>query len=311
MNTIESSEQQIYAFDKGTSTVYLGQTEQGSHIYSGEALKNFAVGEVPNGGYVVCVMFDSVLDHYSQRYQSDPVALNAFFLRKSQVGSIIVEIQDLKTNRKGYCVSKAVIKQTRQPTSAPLHSLADYHPADYIDKVVGIFTMGNMNHEQGVSWNHHESLPLRPDHRDLVPLHFEHMDDLVYVHVDPRYLPEDTQPRPMEMHQTIEFRDQRPNDFKSLAYWCDMFVPPPNTLGHSVLNGKLWCATMQMEVQFKKKCSPGLKKVSGSFVTTTLKNSRFDIDGWIRDTDGELLATTRHQCLALPWERNTPKKSKL
>ncbi|CAO3598288.1 unnamed protein product [Absidia cylindrospora] len=253
-------------------------------------------------------MFDSVLRLYSERYQVDPVALNCFFLRKTEMTAIIIEIKDIKVNRKGYCVTQATIKQTKssQPGQAPLQQLEDYHAADYVDKVLGVFTMGNMDNEQGASSDHDLPAPPNNGDRQLAPFSLFYMKELIEMEVDAASLPDPTTIKPMEVHQTIRFRDQRPVDFKSIPFWCDNFVSPPNLLG-PVFDGPLWCATMQMEVQFKRKCPEGLKKVAASFVTHTLKNSRFDIDGWIWGDNGELLATTRHQCLCLPWERNTTK----
>jgi hypothetical protein len=39
MDDIQSTEQDMFAFDKGTNTFYLGKTAYGTHIYSGEALQ--------------------------------------------------------------------------------------------------------------------------------------------------------------------------------------------------------------------------------------------------------------------------------
>ncbi|KAI8338474.1 thioesterase-like superfamily-domain-containing protein [Chlamydoabsidia padenii] len=295
---------QLFDFDRGTNTVYLGQTKEGSYIYSGQAYKEFAIGEVPNGGYVLSVLFDAVLRLYSERYQVDPIALNAFFLRKTEIKGVVIEIQDVKKTGKGYCVTKAVLKQ-HKTNAGQIHTLTDYHPQDYVDKVLGIFTMGNMNNEQGVSATH-DDRPQPPNEQDLREFDFTFMRDLVEMTADSQ--PDPNQVLPMEVHQTSRFKDQRPIDAKSMPFWCDMFLSPPNMLGPQVFgeNNRLWCATMQMEIQFKQKCPVGLQKVLSSFVTHTLKNSRFDIDGWIWDEQGELLATTRHQCLCLPWERNTP-----
>ncbi|KAI8096750.1 thioesterase-like superfamily-domain-containing protein [Halteromyces radiatus] len=298
-----------YLFDRGTNTTYLGKTPEGSHIYSGETIKEFAIGEVANGGYVLSVMFDSVLRHYSTRYQVDPIALNCFFLRKTDLGSLVVEVSDIKVSRKGYCLTKAVIKQPVKQSKQRLEHLSDYHPEDYVEKVYGVFTMGNMDNEEGLSADH--DLPSPPNNGDrTLTLHQgEYLKDIVVTHSDASLWPVPDSPQPMEVHQTTIFRDGRPIDAKSLAFWCDMFVSPPNMLGPSMIDGQIWCATMQMEIQFKQKCHDGLKKIASSFVTHTLKNSRFDIDGWIWDDRGELLVTTRHQCLCLPWERNI--KSKL
>jgi hypothetical protein len=239
---------------------------------------------------VLSILFDSVLRLYSDRYQVDPIALNAFFLRKTETKGVIIEIHDVKVNRKGYCVTRATLKQSSKHPE-PIKSLAEYHPEDFVDKVLGVFTMGNMASETGVSRDY--DLPLPPNEADLQPYNFVYMNDLVEIMADSQ--PDPTQERPMAVNQTIRFKDQRPIDMKSMPFWCDMFLSPPNMLGPQVWGEpqQLWCATMQMEIQFKRKCPQGLDKVSASLVTHTLKNSRFDIDGWIWDQQGELLATTR------------------
>lgn len=56
-------------------------------------------------------MLDSVMQHYQQRHQKHPIALNCFFFGKTLPGPCIVEIEELKASGKGYCICRAVLKQ--------------------------------------------------------------------------------------------------------------------------------------------------------------------------------------------------------
>lgn len=61
----------------------------------------------------MALVTDAVLRHFSSKFQKDPVALNCFYLRKTSVGPYIVEIQDVKTSSKGYCVVRASLLQAK------------------------------------------------------------------------------------------------------------------------------------------------------------------------------------------------------
>jgi hypothetical protein len=94
-----------------------------------------------------------------------------------------------------------------------------------------------------------------------------------------------------ELLQSMAFSDGRPVDLKSLAYWVDMIIPPPTFLGSTFWGNPIWCPTMQMEIQFKR--IPDTKEVLCRFRTPHLINNRFDMDGEVFDSDGNLLAVTR------------------
>lgn len=58
--------------------------------------------------------------------------------------------------------------------------------------------------------------------------------------------------------------------------------------------GPVWCPTMQLEVQFKRKPKPEDKEVLTSIVAPHIINGRFDCSGGVWDKDGTLLALTRY-----------------
>ncbi|ORX59534.1 hypothetical protein DM01DRAFT_1333000 [Hesseltinella vesiculosa] len=315
LGIIEKETQPTTAFDIATQVTYLGTTDHGTFLYAGEASKIFAVGNISNGGYTVSIALEAVLQRYAGRSQVDPIALNAFFLRKTLLTPVVIEVEDLKLSRMGYCLCKASLKQRADAKvgDARLTRLEDYDPKDYLDKVVSVVTMGNIANEKGVT--HFHKLPsshaldktrvYQSDPNNFLP-------GVTRISLDTAcHRASSSTARDPELHQVVEFVDQRPMDAKSLPFWCDMFSTPPSQLGTSTWGGRLWGATMQMEVQFKRRLTPDDKQLAVSVTTHTIANSRFDIDGFVWDKQGQLICTTRHQCLALPWERNVKKETKL
>lgn len=58
-------------------------------------------------------MMNSVMHHYSKRYQKDAVAMNCFFTTKTTIGACVVEVEDIKKSSKGYCLSRVLLKQPK------------------------------------------------------------------------------------------------------------------------------------------------------------------------------------------------------
>ncbi|KAI8335669.1 thioesterase-like superfamily-domain-containing protein [Choanephora cucurbitarum] len=293
-----------YNFDKATINQFLGKTKTGAFVFKGAADAKWSIGNVPNVSYVIAVMLDAVIQHFSTRTQVDPVALNCFFFNKTLPGHLILEIDELKMSKKGYCVVRCILKQKKDLTA--LDNLNGYNPSEWQDKVQGIFTMGNMDNEQGVT-NFYKTLE-PPNVNTLSPYKYFFMGEFLDVKFDMNNVSTDEDvPGKPEVTQLIGFSDGRPVDFKSIPYWCDMFVPPPMLLGPNVLNGQVWCPTMQLEVLFKRR--PSGKKVIAHYVANHIINGRFDVTGEIWSEEGDIFALTRHQCLIVPWSRNSSDSS--
>ncbi|KAI8969204.1 thioesterase-like superfamily-domain-containing protein [Mycotypha africana] len=287
-------------FDQATKTELLGKTDTESIIFTGIASNQWCIGDVPHVSYIASIVTDSVLQHFSDNYQKDLVALNCFYFSKTIPGPLIVEIEELKMSKKGYCVVRALLKQKKDLT--PLRDIKAYKSAEWLVKLHCIFTIGNMDSEKGVTSFYRN--PIAPSKEYIEPYHYAFMGEFLKTTIDATTFPRnDKQPGKPEIIQTVEFSDGRNIDFKSIPYLCDMFVTPPSLLGPSVLGGLVWCPTMQLEVQFKKR--PTGKEVLAHFVAPHIINGRFDIDGEIWNENNEIVATTRHQCLIVPWSRNS------
>ncbi|ORZ23403.1 thioesterase-like superfamily-domain-containing protein [Absidia repens] len=327
MSLTTTAEPSRYQFDQATNTVFLGKTESGSACYTGQASKDWAIGNVPNCGYVVSLILDSVLQNYHQRHQKHPVALNCYFFGKTLPGGFVVEIEELKSSSKGYCICRAVLKQYKNMEQPLPSTIADYTSNEPITKVHGIFTMGNMDTESGKT--HYHNNPKAPSRDKMIPTKYAFMGEFFNAQVDPSTFPRSSktnQPilsRPFngvdaqdvviegkpELSQCMSFADGRPMDLKAMGLMVDLFMTPPLLLGTTFWNGAIWCPTMQLEIQFKR--IPQTHEILAHFTVPHIINNRFDLDGEIFDADGNILAVTKHQCLVVDWSRNVSSKPKL
>ncbi|KAI7895297.1 thioesterase-like superfamily-domain-containing protein [Mucor mucedo] len=292
-----------YQFDRVTNTSYLGKTSRNSFIFTAVADSEWTVGETAHVSYVMSLITDTVLQHFSDRYQSDPIALNCFFLAKTITSNLIIEIEELKISKKGICYARAILKQTKDLKR--LESTESYNPFEWIDKVHSIFTMKNMDSEKGVTYIYKN--PLQHPLDTLEPYTYPYMADFVDCLFDTSSFAKDEKDvgKP-EQTQVMTFKDGRPTDFKSIPYWCDMIISSAALIGPAMTGGPVWCATIQMEVQFKRK--PTGQKITAHLITKHIINGRFEIDGEIWNEQGEILAITRHQSMIVPWSRNIEAK---
>ncbi|KAI9496759.1 thioesterase-like superfamily-domain-containing protein [Zychaea mexicana] len=313
MSTAEATQGTVSAFDEGTNTVCIGTTESGATLYVGNASKKWAIGDVPHTlkenpafslsykkGYVIALVTDAALRHFENKHQHDPVALNCFYMHKTSLGPFVVSIKNLKTSKKGYCLVQASLLQAE---GAPLLTRADqFQPDRYKEKVHVVFTMGNLDSEEGINFMHEPYQA--PNRAAMTPFKHIYMGEYLECLADRSTFGKDhlSMGKP-EFHQSLQFKDGRDIDFKSIPYFCDLFVTPPMLLGWDYLGGPVWCPTMQLEVLFKRR--PSGKEILSSIVAPHIINGRFDCSGGIWDPQGNLIALTRHQCLVVPWSRNS------
>ncbi|KAI9314635.1 thioesterase-like superfamily-domain-containing protein [Dichotomocladium elegans] len=297
-----------YQFDQAIHSTFIGKAKSDTFVYAGRVDQSWAVGQVPAVSYVIAMSLNAVIQHYSSRFQNDPIALNTFFFRPCKGGPFTVEIRDLKTSSKGYCIVEAILRQPEN-LNEPVPTDIDQLSANWVVKTHSILTMGNMDAEKGVTFIHTPWSEKPPSFQAMEPNIADFMSEYVELYQDmstfPPVMGGETPGKP-EVHHCVGFRDGRTIDYPSLAYYSDMFIHPNYSLGEKILGGRRWNPTMQLEIQFKRRPAADMKRVLGSFRVPHIINNRFDLDGALFDMDGQLLAITRHQCLLVPWDRNTP-----
>lgn len=50
MAAVQTNTEEMYIFDRGIDTKFLGVSKSGASVYTGNLLASFCIGSVPNGG---------------------------------------------------------------------------------------------------------------------------------------------------------------------------------------------------------------------------------------------------------------------
>ncbi|OZJ03055.1 hypothetical protein BZG36_03773 [Bifiguratus adelaidae] len=287
----------MYLFDKAIENSLVGR--QGDKaLYAGHFDPTFKIGNVPNGGYTASVVANAVIQYTSggKISQPDPIALNAFYLAKNEVGPYVIEVNDIKRSKgsNGYSLVKAVLKQVKNANEAdaPICTKADdYDSSKYIPKLLVIMTMGKISSEKGPTFIT-KPTPV-PDRSTLQqPKSFlgqaAGLSQFIDWFPDTSTFPKKAnhgQGEPVLKHR-IRWKDGKDVDLVSMPAFSDLFMPPPSLLGDEARGGQMWYPTMQMEVQFK--AFPKGKEIIASFASRYIINGRAEIDGELWDEENRL-----------------------
>lgn len=231
------------------------------------------------------LILDSAINHFSQRHQVDPVALNCFFLNKTSPGHLIIEIEHVKMSSKGYCVIRASIKQTTD--LKPLKSIAHYKASEWKEKVLSIVTMGNLDAEDGITLYPNKLYAAAADTFEPYSLNFL-MDVIDFKMKKLSFSKINTEAELPAVQHIGQFLDGEPLSFKSIPFWSDVFFRPPILFPNDRLESPVWCPTMQLEVLFKRK--PTGRTIYTQFMTHHTLNGRFDIMAELWNEEGDVLA---------------------
>ncbi|RUS22699.1 thioesterase-like superfamily-domain-containing protein [Endogone sp. FLAS-F59071] len=257
-------------------------------------------------GYVASCVLNAFRQYFEKRPQTDPVSLNIFFLSKNIIAEFIIEVWSVKDSKKGYALAYAALRQKKIPSQIPIISIDDYNPSDYSEqRIHAITTFGDYATENGLTLLTEPTVPPSRSAFTLKDFSIGNagLGPLIVWQPDLSYFSTEITPGKPIANHSIAFADGRKPDVWSLPYFADMFYPPPALLGRDTLGGDMWFPTMQMEVQFKS--VPVGRDMVCAFKSRHIINGRFDVDGELWDEEGTLVATTRHQCLIVPWSRNS------
>jgi acyl-coenzyme A thioesterase PaaI-like protein len=281
--------------------------------------RDWGIGLVPQGGYVMSVVASAVEVYFATQHaalaQPDLITMHTEFLGRTVMGPGTVRITDLKLGRQ-FSTVRAQLWQ----------SLGEGAEEDLC--LEATVTQGNLAKEEksgGISLATRtailkEEIPTREtcvEQRDAPGL-FERRT--AYGHVEILLPPTSTAlgasgPFGASVRdQWIRWRPSwKPNQtvpsgfsISSLCFLADAFIPLIEAYG---ITGN-WFPTMSCSVEVKK-APPTEKGWQWLFMRVearVIKNGRNDIDVIILDEEGEIVALSRHTCLAVSAARNVKVK---
>ncbi|KAI8145946.1 thioesterase-like superfamily-domain-containing protein [Fennellomyces sp. T-0311] len=282
-----------YAFDIETESSLVGELSSTTSLYVGQMYPQWAMNGLR---YMASIMLKIAMQYYKERY---PISINTFFVKPGNPGPYIVEMEAIKTSPKSLCTMMLRLKQRKKNSTAvvPTNNVSEYNPNEYDVKCFSVVTMSGTVPEQGLTVIHPD-VPKAPSFDDMVPVppQFDG-DQTLNTYQDLKA----TSKGAAETHQAFEFPDGRPIDTVSLAFLLDMYRHPLHVLKNK--NGlgitDSWKPTLQYEIQFKRPLKAPIPRALLTYMVPYAIDGRFDIDGWLYDDKGEIVATTRHQLLII------------
>ncbi|KAF2003383.1 hypothetical protein P154DRAFT_460549 [Amniculicola lignicola CBS 123094] len=278
-----------------------------SNTYSCDLLDDWCIGTVPNGGYVVGCIMEVISKHFSttlaKQNQPHTIALHVEFLRRTQTGTAVFKIDDLKIGR--------------QTSVVHVHMSQDGR-----EEIVAYVTNSNMDIEEGVSFDTGYALSPPTFSVDLSKLeqdadeNWKEEAGLPFTNFRKAikrlkwFLPRNGAIGRATGDQWFCFSDGSNFTDSGLAFAADM-LPHGIEFYKDQTGGPFWYPTLLLNLDIKKPLPPGgVKWLFNRTQMKKIQNGRMDIEVHIFDAEGELVALSHHVALAVSASRNTSERSK-
>ncbi|KAH8731356.1 thioesterase-like superfamily-domain-containing protein [Phaeosphaeriaceae sp. PMI808] len=278
-----------------------------SNTYTSTLYDDWCIGSVPNGGYVTGMLLEVVRTHFStslaKQNQPHTIALHVEFLRRTQVGSATFKVDDIKLGRQASVVHVSMEQDGRQ-------------------EVLAYATNSNIDKEEGFSFDTNYKLSPPVVSVDLAKLeldtdpNWKHQDEMPYAKFRKAsskvefYFPRKGQTYQSGADEWLCFSDGSNFNNTSLAFVADMF-PQIIESFRNEKQGPFWYPTLLLNLDIKKSLPPeGVKWLQIRVEMKKVKNGRMDLEVFVHDAEGDLVALSHHVGFVLDASRNTAGRSK-
>ncbi|KAK3324979.1 thioesterase-like superfamily-domain-containing protein [Apodospora peruviana] len=298
------------------------------HTYAATLSETFAIGTVPNGGYVSSCILQAATVHLASRGQTDPLTCHFEFLNRTEVGPVVIVIEDIKLGRQLSTLHATLYQGSLLP-QAPWIS-----PASSRKAIVAYFTMTDLRKEKGISLPTGFSLqaPAPPPPPTAGFGALENGTDPFWVVMKPAtgtsfnraldnivyHVPRRGQTTKSVVDVWVKLACGENFSNASLGYVADCWPYViesyrPKTREQMVRDKVpfapdtvFWYPTVVMNLELKKSLADGGKRwLRMRVLAKEIKNGRLDLEVLIFDAEGELVALSQHVNLILGAERNT------
>jgi acyl-CoA thioesterase len=240
--------------------------------FLGAMTSRWNIGDKPNGGYVLAIaaraMANALPDH------PHPFTLTAHYLRPSEPGPFVVDVDVVRTGRK---LATATASLT-QAGKEKIRVLATY--GNHADSVGATVTAASPPELP----NQSECVARVLAERDVMS-EIAHRTELL-LHPDTGWI----KGKPSGIARIsgwTRFADGREPDVLSLPFFADGFPPAV----FEVMEGNIWVPTIELTVHVRSVPSPGWLRVV--MQTRFLQDGYFEEDGEMWDSAGILVAQSR------------------
>ena len=239
----------------------------------------WSIGDKPNGGYVLATaaraMIEAVPGH------PHPMTVTAHYLRPSEAGPAVVDVEVVKTGRT-FATVRATLWQGEH------------------ERIVCLGTLGDLRAARGPTVVRAQPPELAPveECTRRMPAQFGvalAVNERVATHLDPSVGFVRGEPSGVaEIRAWTSFVDGREPDPLSLLFFCDSM--PPTVF--EVVQGSGWVPTIELTAHIRAIPAPGPLRVRTS--TRFLMDGLLEEDGEIWDSSDRLVCLSRQLAMVLP-----------
>ncbi|KAJ4314032.1 hypothetical protein N0V94_006649 [Neodidymelliopsis sp. IMI 364377] len=276
-----------------------------NNTYSCVLHDDWSIGSVPNGGYVTGCVLEVVKTHFStslaKQNQPHTIALHVEFLRRTQAGPALFTVKDVKLGRQTSIVHVSMEQDGRQ-------------------EIVAYVTNSNLAAEEGFTFDTKYELSPPSPPVDLTKLELDTDPNWRWSEVPfakfrkataqvKFYFPRNGPLRSNVVDEWLCWSNGANFTNTSLGFVVDMF--PQIVENFKDTNRAYWYPTLLLNLDVKKALpEEGVKWLNVRAELKQVKNGRLDLEIWVHDAAGDLVALSHHVGFVLDASRNTAARRK-
>jgi len=254
----------MHPFDEDLSLAQIGPA-----LYRGRITGNWSINGIPNGGYLLALMANAMLQESKKK---TPLVVTANYFHRSLIGDADLALENIAVSKS---FDRWQVKLSQEGTERI--------------RATGTFTNGSDGPGEG---EYEKSAPEIPALEACIPMPtiptFTFLDR-IDVRLDPACAGwlEGKPAERAEQRGWVRFSEDRPQDMLSALIIADSF-PPPVLASRGMF---AWVPTIELTVNVRNR--PATEWLKCIFRTSFINNGILEEDGEVWDSDGELVAISR------------------
>ncbi|EDU41805.1 thioesterase family protein [Pyrenophora tritici-repentis] len=277
------------------------------NTYSCTLHDDWTIGSVPNGGYVTGCILEVVKTHFmtslAKQDQPHTIALHVEFLRRTQVGPATFKVEDVKLGRQTSIVHVSMEQDGRQEIIAYVTNSnmdvetgftfdTQYKPSPPIPSV----DLAKLEKNEDPTWALYPKMPFAKFRKATSKVKF--------------HFPRNGQVARSTADEWICFSDGSNFTDSSIGFVSDMFPQMVENF-RDKNQGPFWYPTLLLNLDVKKALPPqGVKWLQIRVEIKKVQNGRMDLEVWVYDAYGDLVALSHHVGFVMDASRNTAARRK-
>lgn len=262
---------------------------------------------VPNGGYVTGCILEVVKLHFNtslaKQNQPHTIALHVEFLRRTEAGPATFKVDDVKLGRQTSIVHVSMEQEGRQEIIAyATNSNIDSEEGFSFDTQykmsppVPTVDLSKLERDTDPNWKRQPEMPFAKFRKATTKVNF--------------HFPREGQKTLSVADEWLCWSDGSNFTNSSIGFVADMFPQIVESF-RDPKQGPFWYPTLLLNLDVKKSLPPeGVKWLQIRVEMKKVQKGRMDLEVFVHDADGDLVALSHHVGFVLDAARNTAARRK-